>query len=122
MSETSIQENVLKKESTTARTMLSSSWTLRSTQSKTLTPRSLSPISTSKEESIYHKYIDLIISKSNISINEKDAEPPERPFDFSDDEEYAFGLNLLNNNVACVGENISRLVQMGKVLSNILDH
>lgn len=112
MSETSIQENVLKKESTTART----------TQSKTLTPRSLSPISTGKEESIYHKYIDLINSKSNISINEKDAEPPERPFDFSDDEEYAFGLNLLNNNVACVGENISRLVQMGKVLSNILDH
>lgn len=81
--------------------------------------RSSSP--PSRGEAIFNKYIDLIHSESNLSTDAKGAEPPEHPFDFFDDEEFAFGINLLNNNVACVGDNITKLIQMGNEISfNIL--
>ncbi|XP_059062433.1 uncharacterized protein LOC131855207 [Achroia grisella] len=82
-------------------------------KSPTVTPRSLSP-SSKIGEAIFHKYIDIINSKSNISLDAKKTEPCERPFDFFDDEEFAFGINLLNNNVACVGDNITKLIQMAQ--------
>lgn len=76
------------------------------------TPRSSSPPS-KVGEAIFNKYNELIHSKSNIATDAKQAEPLERPFDF-DDEEFAFGINLLNKNVACVGDNITKLIQMGE--------
>lgn len=66
----------------------------------------------------YNNYIDIIRSKSNISTEGKLTDNGERPFDFFDDEEFAFGINLLNNNVACVGENITQLIQMCKYSDN----
>lgn len=99
----------IKKEST-LRSSISPSWTPKSSH----TPRSTSPPSCTGED-LYSKYIDIINSKSNVNANERDTEPPEHPFDFFDDEEFAFGISLLNNNVACVGDNITKLVQMGKV-------
>lgn len=89
---------------------LSTDWTFKS---PVATPRSSSPQS-KVGEAIFNDYIDLVHSKSNISTEAKQTEPPERPFDFYDDEEFAFGINLLNNNVACVGDNITKLIQMGK--------
>lgn len=83
----------------------SSTWTLKSTRSSSL--------STRVGEEIYDKYIDIIHSNSNINTDDKQSEPLDRPFDFFDDEEFAFGINLLNNNVACVGDNITKLIQMG---------
>lgn len=88
---------------------LSTDWTFKS---PVATPRS-SPPPSRAGETIFNKYIDLVHSKSNISTEAKQTEPPERPFDFFDDEEFAFGINLLNNNVACVGDNITKLIQMG---------
>ncbi|XP_026741955.1 uncharacterized protein LOC113504066 isoform X2 [Trichoplusia ni] len=90
------------------RNTVSGDWSGRSPP----TTRSSSP--PSRGEAIFNKYIDLIHSKSNLSTNDKQAEPPERPFDFYDDEEFAFGINLLNNNVACVGDNITKLIQMAQ--------
>lgn len=87
----------------------SSEWTLRS---PIASPRSSSPPS-GTGEAIFHKYIDIIHSKPNLPAEAKQSEPLDRPFDFFDDEEFAFGINLLNNNVACVGENITKLIQMG---------
>ncbi|KAH9639519.1 hypothetical protein HF086_006492 [Spodoptera exigua] len=89
---------------------ISGDWSSRSTKSPATT-RSSSP---SRGESIFHKYMDLIHSKSNLSVDANKAEPNERPFDFFDDEEFAFGINLLNNNVACVGDNITKLIQMAQ--------
>ncbi|XP_053621164.1 uncharacterized protein LOC128681367 isoform X2 [Plodia interpunctella] len=78
-------------------------------------PRSSSPHSNSRiGEAIFNDYIDLVNSKSNISTDAKQSEPLDRPFDFFDDEEFAFGINLLNNNVACVGDNITKLIQMAQ--------
>lgn len=62
-----------------------------------------------------NNYIDVIRSKSNISTEGKITDNSDRPFDFFDDEEFAFGINLLNNNVACVGENMTQLIQMCKL-------
>lgn len=93
---------------------LSSDWSF---DSPLATPRSDSPPGRNVGgvgEAIFNKYIDIIHSKSNISMDAKQTEPLERPFDFYDDEEFAFGINLLNHNVACVGENITKLIQMGK--------
>ncbi|XP_073965007.1 uncharacterized protein isoform X2 [Choristoneura fumiferana] len=93
---------------------LSSDWTF---DSPLATPRSASPPGKNAGgvgEAIFNKYIDIIHSKSNISMDAKQAEPLERPFDFYDDEEFAFGINLLNHNVACVGENITKLIQMAQ--------
>ncbi|XP_022817109.1 metaxin-2 isoform X2 [Spodoptera litura] len=89
---------------------VSGDWSSRSTKSMTTT-RSSSP---SRGEAIFHKYMDLIHSKSNLSVEANKAEPNDRPFDFFDDEEFAFGINLLNNNVACVGDNITKLIQMAQ--------
>lgn len=89
---------------------VSGDWTSRSTKSLATT-RSSSP---SRGEAIFHKYMELIHSKSNLSVEANKAEPNDRPFDFFDDEEFAFGINLLNNNVACVGDNITKLIQMGR--------
>lgn len=89
---------------------LSSEWNFKS---PIATPRSASPLSKAGE-AIFNNYMDLIHSKSNLSTEAKQVEPLERPFDFFDDEEFAFGINLLNNNVACVGDNITKLIQMGK--------
>lgn len=95
---------------------VSGDWNSRSRSSRSpTTTRSSSP---NRGETIFDKYLDIIHSKSNLSVNDK-SEPTERPFDFFDDEEFAFGINLLNNNVACVGDNITKLIQMGKV-SNII--
>lgn len=77
------------------------------------TPRSLSPVSRGGED-IYYKYLDIIHSKTSTTVEEKQPEHQDRPFDFFDDEEFAFGINLLNNNVACVGENMTKLIQMGE--------
>ncbi|XP_045525804.1 uncharacterized protein LOC123715052 isoform X4 [Pieris brassicae] len=76
------------------------------------TPRSSSPPS-KVGEAIFNKYNELIHSKSNIATDAKQSEPLDRPFDF-DDEEFAFGINLLNKNVACVGDNITKLIQMAQ--------
>ncbi|XP_050558326.1 uncharacterized protein LOC118279859 isoform X1 [Spodoptera frugiperda] len=89
---------------------VSGDWTSRSTKSLATT-RSSSP---SRGEAIFHKYMELIHSKSNLSVEANKAEPNDRPFDFFDDEEFAFGINLLNNNVACVGDNITKLIQMAQ--------
>lgn len=67
-------------------------------------------------EAIFNNYIELIKSKSTLSSEAKQTEPLDKPFDFFDDEDYAFGINLLNNNVACVGDNITKLIQMGNLL------
>lgn len=88
---------------------LSTEWKRKS---PIVTPRSSSPPSRAGE-TIVNSYIDIINSKSNISTNAKQTDQVERPFDFFDDEEFAFGINLLNNNVACVGKNITKLIQMG---------
>ncbi|XP_030022376.1 uncharacterized protein LOC115441655 isoform X2 [Manduca sexta] len=92
------------------KTSLSSEWNFKS---PVATPRSSSPPSRGGE-SIFNKYLDLVSSKSNISTEAKQTEPMDRPFDFFDDEEFAFGINLLNNNVACVGHNITKLIQMAQ--------
>lgn len=84
----------------------SSTWTIKSTS------RSSSP-SSRAGDAIYNKYMDIINSKSNIFSPDDKSDPVDKPFDFFDDEEFAFGINLLNNNVACVGENITKLIQMG---------
>lgn len=94
----------------------SSEWNLKSPLT---TPRSSSPPSRAGE-TIFQNYIELIKSKSNISTEAKQTEQLDRPFDFYDDEEFAFGINLLNNNVACVGDNITKLIQMGKQYIRIL--
>ncbi|CAG9573648.1 unnamed protein product [Danaus chrysippus] len=88
----------------------SSEWNLKSPLA---TPRSSSPPSRAGE-TIFQNYIELIKSKSNISTEAKQTEQLDRPFDFYDDEEFAFGINLLNNNVACVGDNITKLIQMAQ--------
>lgn len=96
-----------------------SDWDLQ--KSQTSSRRSMSPAQSRVGDAILNNYLELIHSKSNLSTNAKQAEPSERPFDFYDDDEFQFGINLLNNNVACVGENISKLVQMGKCfLDNLL--
>lgn len=87
---------------------ISSEWNFKSS----ITSRSPSPPSR-VGEAIFNNYLELINSKSNISTEAKQTEPQDRPFDFFDDEEFAFGINLLNNNVACVGDNITKLIQMG---------
>ncbi|CAG4963906.1 unnamed protein product [Colias eurytheme] len=87
-------------------------------QSPIATPRSSSPASR-VGEAIFNKYNELIHSKSNITNDAKQAEPIERPFDF-DDEEFAFGINLLNKNVACVGDNITKLIQMEMSLKDTI--
>lgn len=66
-------------------------------------------------EVIFNDYIDIVNSKSTLSAH---INQPERPYDFFDDEEFAFGINLLNKNVACVGDNITKLIQMGKQNNN----
>ena len=66
-------------------------------------------------EAIFNNYIELIKSKSTVSSEAKRTEPLDKPFDFFDDEEYAFGINLLNNNVACVGDNVTKQIQMGNI-------
>ncbi|CAH2208340.1 jg26659, partial [Pararge aegeria aegeria] len=93
------------------KTALSSEWTLKSPRSS---PRSSSPPPSSRAgEAIFNKYNDLINSRTNMTTDAKQViEPLEKPFDFFDDEEFAFGINLLKNNVACVGENITKLIQM----------
>ncbi|XP_075988239.1 uncharacterized protein LOC142984486 isoform X2 [Anticarsia gemmatalis] len=112
MSGVNVWNNDVRKETPLRSTL--SDWSPKSprTPSTPRTPRSSSPAS--KGEAIFHKYIDLITSKSNLNAKDKEAEPPERPFDFFDDEEFAFGINLLNNNVACVGDNITKLIQMAQ--------
>ncbi|XP_063898080.1 uncharacterized protein LOC110373783 isoform X3 [Helicoverpa armigera] len=92
------------------RNTVSGDWTSRSTKSPATT-RSSSP---SRGEAIFNKYIDIINSKSATSVGGNKAEPSDRPFDFFDDEEFAFGINLLNNNVACVGDNMTKLIQMAQ--------
>ncbi|RVE49760.1 hypothetical protein evm_005630 [Chilo suppressalis] len=96
------------KESKT-RVSISADWTNKSPMD---TPRSPSP-PCGVGESIFNDYLDLVHSKSNIT-NEAKPESAERPFDFFDDDEFAFGVNLLNKNVACVGDNITRLIQMAQ--------
>lgn len=83
-------------------------------KSPTKTSRSSSPQSR-VGEAILNNYIELINSKSNLSADPRQTEALDKPFDFCDDEEFAFGINLLNNNVACVGDNITKLIQMGKI-------
>lgn len=83
-------------------------------KSQTSSRKSLSPAQSRVGDAILNNYLELIDSKSNLSTTAKQAEPLERPFDFYDDDEFQFGINLLNNHVACVGENMSKLVQMGK--------
>lgn len=83
-------------------------------KSQTSSRRSTSSAQSRVGDAILNNYLELIHSKSNISTNAKQAEQLERPFDFYDDDEFQFGVNLLNNNVACVGDNMSKLVQMGK--------
>ncbi|VVC86975.1 unnamed protein product [Leptidea sinapis] len=88
---------------------LSNDWSF---DSPIATPRSSSPTSRAGD-SIFRKYNELIHSKSNLANDAKQTEPLERPFDF-DDEEFAFGIDLLNKNVACVGDNITKLIQMAQ--------
>lgn len=95
---------------------IASQWTTQSVSetaaADTSSTRSESPCRNG--ESICNKYIDIINSKPNLTTeDDKSSDIPEKPFDFFDDDEFAFGINLLNNNVACVGENMSKLVQMG---------
>lgn len=103
------------KDSTKIKTALSSEWTFKSPRSS---PRSTSPPPPSRAgEAIFNEYNELIYSKTNVSTDAKQLiEPLEKPFDFYDDEELAFGINLLKNNVACVGENITKLIQMCEYL------
>ncbi|XP_045457536.1 uncharacterized protein LOC123667741 [Melitaea cinxia] len=82
-------------------------------KSPTKTSRSSSPQSR-VGEAILNNYIELINSKSNLSADPRQTEALDKPFDFCDDEEFAFGINLLNNNVACVGDNITKLIQMAQ--------
>lgn len=95
---------------------LSSDWVFHS---PIATPRSSSPPSRAGE-TIFNNYIDIIHSKSNLSTEAKQTESLDRPFDFFDDEEFAFGINLLNKNVACLGDNITKLIQMGQYLTSII--
>lgn len=91
---------------------LSSDWTYAPPAATPPSP----PPSSKVGENIFNNYLELIKSRSNISTEAKQVESTERPFDFYDDEEFAFGINLLKNNVACVGDNMTKLVQMGKIL------
>ncbi|XP_045782482.1 uncharacterized protein LOC123879030 isoform X1 [Maniola jurtina] len=94
------------------KTSLSSEWTFKSPRSS---PRSSSPPPSSRAgEAIFHKYNELINSRTNMTDAKQLIEPLEKPFDFFDDEEFAFGINLLRNNVACVGENITKRIQMSQ--------
>lgn len=70
------------------------------------------------DQVIIERYTEFIQSKSTLLTNVTN-EPTERPFDYFD-EEFAFGINLLNNNVSCVGNNMTKLIQMGTSMVFIL--
>ncbi|XP_013136767.1 PREDICTED: uncharacterized protein LOC106101931 isoform X2 [Papilio polytes] len=64
------------------------------------------------DQVIIERYTEFIQSKSTLLTNVTN-EPTERSFDYFD-EEFAFGINLLNNNVSCVGNNMTKLIQMAQ--------
>ncbi|KAJ2938178.1 hypothetical protein O0L34_g18519 [Tuta absoluta] len=77
-------------------------------------PRSNSP-SSKAGETVFEDYLEILESDSATDAAEANKQDElNKPFDFYDDDEYVFGINLLNNNVACVGDNMAKLIQMGR--------